>query len=78
VLPGSDQYVIGSPSVVSADVKLENGKVFSVRTVNQSEENVYIMKITLNGKPLDRHYIRHQEITDGGELVFYLGRRPLK
>jgi predicted alpha-1,2-mannosidase len=78
VLPGSDQYVIGSPSVVSADVKLENGKVFSVRTVNQSEENVYIRKITLNGKPLDRHYIRHQEITDGGELVFHLGRRPLR
>ncbi|MEE4176602.1 MAG: GH92 family glycosyl hydrolase [Bacteroides sp.] len=78
VLPGSDQYVFGSPSVVSATIPLENGKVFSVRTVNQSAENVYIRKITLNGKPLNRHYIRHQEIVDGGELVFHMGRRPLR
>lgn len=78
VLPGSDQYVFGSPSVVSAVLKLENGKVFKVRTVNQSAENVFIRKITLNGKPLDRNFIRHNEITEGGELVFHMGRRPLK
>ena len=76
VLPGSDEYVFGSPSVVSADISLENGKVFSIRTRNQDTRNVYVKRITLNGQNLDRHFLRHQEIVNGGELVFHMSRRP--
>ncbi|MDT8402048.1 MAG: GH92 family glycosyl hydrolase [Bacteroidales bacterium] len=72
VCPGSDQYSLGSPLVKEAELILEKGKTFKVRAENQSEVNVYVDKITLNGKKLDRLYISHSEIISGGELVFYM------
>jgi predicted alpha-1,2-mannosidase len=78
VAPGSGHYAIGSPLVKSAYIRLENGKGFEIRTVNQSEKNVYVQKIELNGKILNRFYVTQQEITSGGELVFYMGSKPKK
>lgn len=78
VAPGSDEYVFGSPLVVSAEITLENGNVFRISTRHQSPENVYVRKITLNGKSLDRHTLRHEEIIKGGDLVYYLSAKPAK
>lgn len=72
VAPASDQYWLGSPSVRSADIRLENGKIFTVEAVNQSDKNVYVKKVVLNGKTLDRKYIQHDEIMAGGKIVFYM------
>ena len=72
VAPGSDRYDLSSPLVTEAVINLENGKQFTVRTVNQSPENVYVKKAELNGKKLDRLWITHGEIMAGGTLVFYL------
>jgi predicted alpha-1,2-mannosidase len=72
--PGSNKYDIGSPNVKTADIKLDNGKVFSIEAVNQSPGNVYIQKATLNGIRLDRSWITHEEIMAGGKLVFYMTR----
>jgi len=72
VCPGSDRYEIGSPNVISANIKLENGKTFSIRTINQDREHVYVDKIELNGQVLDRTHLLHDEIMAGGELVFHL------
>ena len=75
VCPGSDRYEIGSPSVVSADVRLGNGKILRIRTSGQEKENWYVSKIELNGKKLDRSYLLHSELAAGGELHFYLAGR---
>jgi predicted alpha-1,2-mannosidase len=72
VSPGSVKYDLGSPMVVSADIKSENGKSFKIKVVNQSEHNVYVKKILLNGKILKRNYILHSEIIKGGVLEFYM------
>ena len=72
VCPGSDRYELGSPLVKEAAIKLDNGKIFKVKTVNQSDSNIYVDKVSLNGKNLDRLYITHPEILRGGELVFYM------
>ncbi len=76
--PGSNQYDLGSPAVKSAVVKLENGKTFTVEAQNQSDQNVYVQKVTLNGKPLNRLYITYEEIANGGKLVFVMGKKPKK
>lgn len=70
VLPGSDRYELGSPMVKMAVLHLENGKIFSIKTKNQSEQNVVVKKVLLNGKELKRHYITHSEIINGGEILF--------
>lgn len=72
VAPGSDRYYLGSPLVKEAEMELENGLTFTVSAVNQSPGNVYVKKVELNGKKLDRLYITHREIMDGGNLVFYM------
>ncbi|MCB9000541.1 MAG: glycoside hydrolase family 92 protein [Bacteroidales bacterium] len=76
VAPGSIYYSIGSPTVVSAVIHLENGKVFSISTKNQSPNNVYVKKVLLNGKPVDNFKISHFDIINGGELLFILGNKP--
>jgi len=72
VCPASPQYALGSPLVKSATINLENGNQFTIQTVNQSEENVYIEKIELNGKVMDRLYLLHEEVMQGGRIVFYM------
>ena len=72
VAPGSPVYQIGSPAVNAAIIHLENGKTFSIVAKNQSDKNVYVEKIELNGKPLNRLYITHDEIMNGGKMVFYM------
>ncbi len=78
VAPGSDRYSLGSPSVKEALVHLENGKTFTIKALGQSDQNVYVQKILLNGQVLEHNYITHSDIMKGGELVFYMGAKPNK
>ncbi len=72
IAPASDQYWLGSPAIDGATLTLENGNTFTIKVINQSDKNVYVQKVLLNGKPLNRRYITHSEIMSGGELVFYM------
>lgn len=74
VAPGSDRYDLGSPLVTEAVLHLENGNTFTVKTVNQGPRNIYVRKTELNGRSLDRLYVTHNEIMQGGELTFYMSR----
>lgn len=78
VTPGSNDYAIGSPLIKSAIINLENGKILKIETVNQSEANVYIQKITANSKLIKGSSITYDEIKNGSEIVFYLGNKPRK
>ncbi|MEO8768951.1 MAG: GH92 family glycosyl hydrolase [Ferruginibacter sp.] len=78
VAPGSDQYAIGSPAVNGATLHLENGKTFIIEVKDQSDKNVYIQKMTLNGKPLNHFFINHSDIMNGGKLIFYMGGEATK
>jgi predicted alpha-1,2-mannosidase len=78
VCPGSDQYILGSPAVKEATLQLENGKTFTIEAPGQSDQNVYVQKVTLNGQPVTTNSITHADIMNGGKLVFYMGARPKK
>lgn len=76
VSPGSDKYSLGSPSIKSASLTLENGKTFTVEAVNQSDKNVYVSKVLLNGQLVTNHTIKHADILNGGKLTFYMTSKP--
>lgn len=78
VCPGSPFYVLASPSFPKAVLHLENGKSFILQAENASEENIYIQKVTLNGKAYTKNYISHKDIIAGGEMVFTMGNTPNK
>jgi predicted alpha-1,2-mannosidase len=76
VTPGSRTYAIGSPLFPELRFNLENGKSFVIRARDVSDRNVYIQSATLNGKPYDKSFLRHEDLMAGGELVFQMGSRP--
>lgn len=78
VTPGSTNYAIGSPLFGEAKMNLSNGKTFTIKTTNNSKENMYIQSAKLNGKKFNRTYIDHSEIMDGGVLEFEMGPEPNK
>jgi predicted alpha-1,2-mannosidase len=78
VTPASGEYQLGSPAVDKAVIQLENGKSFTIEAKNQSDKNVYVQKVVLNGVELNRLYITQQDILKGGTLQFFMGSRPNK
>ncbi len=76
VAPASNEYVIGRPFVERAALRLPNGKTFTVVTDGLSDAHPYVGRVTLNGRPLTRSFIRHEEIMAGGELRFVMQAEP--
>ena len=80
VSPVDGVYVIGSPLFEEVTVKLDSrfyqGQKFTVKTRNNSAQNRYVQSATLNGQPLNRAWLRHEEIAAGGVLELEMGPRP--
>ena len=79
--PGDNKYQITSPVFNEVEIQLDpdyyTGGKFKIVANNNSNENIYIQSMTLNGKPLDRFWITHQEITAGGVLEMEMGPDPV-
>lgn len=76
VAPAGGVYVFGSPLVNEAAIHVGSGKIFNVKANNNSNENIYIQTVKLNGQPYDKSYIDFATIQAGGELVFEMGNTP--
>lgn len=75
VTPGNNQYIIGTPLFEKATIQLNsnnlpNNNHFTIVANGVSESHKYIASATLNGEPLDRSYLYHDEIMAGGTLIF--------
>ena len=76
VCPGTDQYVLGVPYFQNMDVRLENGKILTIKAKNFTPKNIYVQSVSLNGQSFTKSYITQKEIMDGGVLEFVLGPKP--
>ncbi|MGV6830084.1 MAG: GH92 family glycosyl hydrolase [bacterium] len=76
VTPGSNQYIIGTPILDKATINLENGNLFTMVAHNLSDVKKYIEYAYLNGEKLDRTFITHEEIMQGGTLEFHMNDNP--
>jgi predicted alpha-1,2-mannosidase len=70
VAPASNQYVLGRPFVDRAVLHLPNGRVLTIDSVQLSDDHGFVKDILLNGKSLDRTYVTHDELMNGGDLRF--------
>ncbi len=52
------------------------GGAFTVVAHDNSPENVYIQKATLDGAELDRCWLDHSEIAAGATLELWMGPEP--
>ena len=72
-------YVLGSPLVNRATLRNPGtGTTFTVVAENNSDANLYVQSVELNGKPLTRSWFTHADIVAGGELRFRMGPQPNK
>jgi predicted alpha-1,2-mannosidase len=81
VCPGQLQYAIGTPLFKKVTVNMESGKKFviekssdmDVRGSMYPERDYYIFSSELNYKLYNKCFINHNDITSGGNLIFYMG-----
>ncbi|MCP4643071.1 MAG: glycoside hydrolase family 92 protein [bacterium] len=74
-LAGSDMYWLGAPLFERAEVKLGEGTLEIVAD-NFAPDHLYVRSVSLNGTPLERTWIRHDEIARGGVLRFEMSKEP--
>lgn len=62
--------------VIHLDSQYYPGKTFTIIAKNNAAKNEYIQSALLNGKPINRAWIYHEEIVKGGTLQINLGPQP--
>ena len=76
VTPGIPLYTITSPIFEKVSIDLQNGKTFTIIAKNSSKRNKYIQSAKLNGNRLQTPWFSHDDIINGGTLVFEMGDMP--
>ncbi len=78
VEPAGGKFIIGSPLFEKAALNVGNGKTFTVLAKDNSDKNVYVQRVMLNGKPYTKSYISYDDIIKGGTLELVMGPKPSK
>ncbi|MBN2172770.1 MAG: glycoside hydrolase family 92 protein, partial [Bacteroidales bacterium] len=76
VHPANGVYVFGSPLLDKAIINFRDGKSFTIESIDNSKENIYIQTVELNEEKYNKSFITFSDITKGGSLKFYMGPEP--
>ena len=78
--PGLPEYVIGSPLFDRIEVELDRDFYDRDKLVitagNNKAGNDFIQSAMINGSPLERTWLSHDELVNGGRLHFEMGSEP--
>jgi len=78
VCPAVDQYVLGAPLFKKLTINLENGKKVVINAPNNSDDNIYINTMTVNGKPYDLTWLSHTLLNNGAVINYGMSAKPNK
>lgn len=67
---GTDRYHLAAPLFERAVLSLGPERKLVIETENYAPEHVEVERVWLNDEPLDRFWLRHGEIAEGGVLRF--------
>jgi predicted alpha-1,2-mannosidase len=76
VCPGTTDYAIGSPLFDRATLMLPEGKTFTIAAEHNGPQHPYIRAAKLNGQPFDKVFLSHEQLVNGGEIVFDMVSAP--
>ena len=76
VEPAGGKYIIGSPQFTEVTMQVGGGKTFTVRATGNSDDNIYVQRALLNGRPYTKSYIMYADIVRGGTLELVMGPQP--
>jgi putative alpha-1,2-mannosidase len=72
---GSGVFLIGSPQIDEASVKLSSSNTLRIIRERKSEDEIYVDKVFFNEKQLHVFEISMQDIMKGGVLRFIMKRK---
>ena len=78
VCPASDQYVLGAPLFKKATLHFENGKSMVIEAPANSDSNIYLNKLQINGQESTKNYIDFETLRNGGRMECEMTDRPNK
>jgi putative alpha-1,2-mannosidase len=71
------EYQLGSPifekAVIQLNPKYYQGREFTIETVGNSAENVFIQSVKIDDKAVQQNSISHNDIVNGGKLTIQMG-----
>ena len=73
---GSSEFWILPPVFDSVTLNPEGGKQFVIKSLKNSDLDIYIQKVFLNNSMYVKSYLNYQDIIKGGELILELGNVP--
>lgn len=73
---GSPTYAVGSPLFTKATVHLENGRELVINAPRNSERNVYVKGLKVNGRSWSSTSLPHSLLARGGRLDFEMSSQP--
>ena len=74
--PAGGRFVLGSPMFDKVTMQVAGGRTFTVRTIGNSADDIYIQSATLNGKKYTKSYVDFTDIAKGGVLEIRMGSKP--
>jgi len=76
------RYEITSPVFDKITIQLHDkyysGDTFTIKTTDNSPDNMYIQSAKLDGEPLHKFWFPHEDFADGGTLLLNMGAEPSK
>lgn len=78
VCPASDQYVLGAPLFKKVTLHFENGKSMVIEAPANSDTNIYLNKLQINGQESTKNYIDFETLRNGGRMECEMTDRPNK
>lgn len=72
VNPSDGKYQLGTPMFKKVTIKLGQDRKFVIKANRENNQYIYVKEVLLNGEKLDRTWITHDDIMNGGELEFVL------
>ncbi len=78
VCPGSGEYVIGSPmfSKITLNLPAPYNKKVTISAPGVAKGMKYIKSLRMDGKPITKPFIRHDDLVKCDELVFEMSETP--
>ncbi len=73
---GQDIYLLHPPVFENIYITRDNGTMISIEVKNKAPENKYINEVFWNGKRIEKSWIKHTELIQGGKLVFEMASKP--
>ena len=78
VCPGSNEYVLGAPLFKKAVMHLENGNIVTINAPANSDDNIYIRNLYIDGKEYKHNYLLHDRLMQGVTIDAIMSDTPNK